>query len=128
MCHAQITFNDRAQCLPFGGRLGELFHTAARFFQSPRHRFYKQVIFALEMAVEAPLLQPHLAHHRSDAASVSTMLTECPRGHRKDSIVSFGLMLSRISHDKRVRPYSIRVKPKCRKAVNEGRTSSLPTA
>src|SRR6516162_5877758 len=62
------------------------------------------------MPVEATFCQAHLLHHRADAACVPTLLPDRASSHGKNLFVVPRFVFYRVSHNIRVRKYSITVK------------------
>jgi hypothetical protein len=80
-------FDDGSQSLTFGRGLCNFQHASPSLVECPCHRFDEQIVLALKVPVETPFREAYLPHHRPNAADVTAVLAERPRGHGKNVLV-----------------------------------------
>jgi hypothetical protein len=99
MLDVEVGIDERLQFTARRRLLYCLRHTIANFLQAVREGRCKQVLFAVEVTIEAAVRQAQVPHQIADACALASSAAESAGGRSDDSFARLLLVLGRISHD-----------------------------
>src|SRR5262249_46932817 len=94
----QVPLDDGAQFLPFRGRFRRGGQLVTELHETKRESFRKELIFAIEMPIEAAMGQSQFLHQPSDAVGFGAVLAKGAGRRCKDLLVRLGFLLGWVPH------------------------------